>query len=76
MYFRQYGESQATLKEWSRQLGIASNSNYPLKETPEQTLEHWKNILNTRLETNTFSTYNSAETTIHNWQEKLNRLYN
>ncbi len=76
MYFRQYGDNSATLKEWSRQLGIASQSNYPLYPTAQQTLEHWKNILNTSLETNTFNTYSIPETTIYNWQEKLNDLYN
>lgn len=76
MYFRQYGDNSATLKEWSRQLGVASQSNYPLYPTVEQTLEHWKNILNTSLETNTFNTYSTPEETIYNWQEKLNDLYN
>lgn len=76
MRFRQYGNNSATLKEWSRQLGVASNNNYPLYPTVEQTLEHWKNILNTTLKTNTFNTYSTPETTIHNWQDKLNYLYN
>lgn len=76
MYFRQYGDNSATLKEWSRQLGVANQSNYPLYPTVEQTLEHWKNILNTSLLTNTFGTYSTPEATIYNWQEKLNDLYN
>lgn len=76
MYFRQYGDNSATLKEWSRQLGVCSKSNYPLYPTVENTLEHWKNILNTNLETNTFNTYSTPESTINNWQNKLNGLYN
>ena len=75
MYFRRYSDNSATLKEWSRQLGVASKSYYPLYPTVEQTLEHWKNILNTSLETNTFNTYDTPESTIQSWQEKLNRLY-
>ena len=76
MYFRQYGDNSATLKEWSRQLGVVSKNNYPLYPTIENTLEHWKNILNTSLETNTFNTYKTPEATIRDWQNKLNGLYN
>ena len=76
MYFRQYGDSFATLKEWSRQLGVVSKNNYPLYPTVEQTLEHWKRTLNTSLEINTFNTYDTPESTIYNWQNKLNELYN
>lgn len=76
MYFRQYSDNSSTLKEWSRQLGIVSNGNYPLYATIEQTLSHWKNILNTNLETNTFNTYSTPEQTLSNWQDKLNTMYN
>ena len=76
MYFRQYEDNSATLKEWSRQLGVASKSNYPLYPTVEQTLNHWKNILNTNLETNTFNTCSTSEAPIYNWQKQLNSLYN
>ncbi len=76
MYFRQYGDNSATLKEWSRQLGVVSKNNYPLYPSVEQTLEHWKRTLNTSLKTNTFDTYDTPESTIYNWQNKLNELYN
>lgn len=76
MYFRQYGDNSATLKEWSRQLNISNKGNYPLYPTVEQTLDHWKGILNTNIGTNTFTTYPTPETTIYNWQEKLNQIYN
>lgn len=76
MFFRQYSNHSDTLKEWSRQLGVASNYYYPLYPTIEQTLSHWKDSLNTTLQTNTFYVYSTPEQTLGNWQEKLNGLYN
>ena len=76
MYFRQYSNNSATLKEWSRQLNVSNKGNYPLYPTVEQTLDHWKSILNTNIGTNTFTTYSTVEATIYNWQEKLNQIYN
>ncbi len=76
MYFRQYSDNSATLKEWSRQLNVSNKGNYPLYPTIDQTLKHWKSILNTNIGTNTFTTYSTPEATIYNWQEKLNQIYN
>lgn len=76
MYFKQYSDNSATLKEWAKQLNVSNKGNYPLYPTVEQTLSHWKNILNTNIGINTFNTYNTPETTIYNWQEKLNQIYN
>lgn len=76
MYFRQYSDNSSTLKEWARQLNVSNKGNYPLYPTIEQTLEHWKSILNTNIGTNTFSTYQTPEATIYDWQNKLNQIYN
>ena len=76
MYFRQYGDNSATLKEWSRQLNVANKGKYPLYSTIENTLNHWKDELNKNIGTNTFNLSNSSEATISNWQNKLNGIYN
>ena len=76
MYFRQYSDNSATLKEWARQLNVSNKGSYPLYPTIEQTLEHWKSILNTNIGTNTFNTYQTPEATIYDWQNKLNQIYN
>lgn len=76
MYFRQYGSNEATLKEWSRQLNIVTKGTYPLYGSVENTLNHWRDKLNTNLETNTFGISNNADSTIYEWQNKLNGIYN
>lgn len=76
MYFRQYSNNSSTLKEWSRQLNVATKGTYPLYSTVSNTLNHWKNELNKTIETNTFGISNSEESTIKNWQDKLNGIYN
>ena len=76
MYFKQYSDNSATLKEWSRQLNVSNKGNYPLYPTIEQTLIHWKSILNANIGANTFNTYQTAEATISDWQNKLNQIYN
>lgn len=76
MYFRQYGDNSATLKEWAKQLYVSTQNNYPLYPTIEQTLSHWKHTLNNTIGSNTFTTYETPEATIYNWQNKLNQLYN
>lgn len=76
MYFRKYSDSPSTLKEWARQLNVASKGNYPLFATVEQTLSHWQIILNQNIGTNTFGLSGTAEQTISNWQNKLNLIYN
>lgn len=76
MYFRQYSDNPSTLKEWSKQLNVVNKGNYPLYSTVEQTLSHWRTILNQNIGTNTFGLSNSPEATISNWQDKLNIIYN
>lgn len=76
MYFRQYGDNTATLKEWSRQLNVVNKGTYPLYPTVENTLSHWKSELNKNIGINTFSIHKTPEATIYNWQEKLNGIYN
>lgn len=76
MYFRQYSSNCDTLKEWSKQLNILNKSNYPLYDTEDKTLQHWKNILNKNLNTNTFDLNSSVKATISNWEKKLNNIYN
>lgn len=76
MRFRQYSDNSATLKEWSKQLNIATKGIYPLYSTVDNTLEHWKNELNKKIGINTFTLYDTAEKTLYNWQEKLNGIYN
>lgn len=76
MYFRQYGDNTATLKEWGRQLNVANKGTYPLYSTIENTLNHWKHELNKNIGTNTFSIQSTPEATLKNWQEKLNVIYN
>lgn len=76
MYFREYSDNSSTLKEWSRQLNVVSQGNYPLYSTVEQTLSHWQTILNQNIGTNTFGLLETPETTIKNWQNKLNIMYN
>lgn len=76
MYFRQYSTNADTLKEWARQLKVVSKSNYPLYPTVESTLNHWKNILNRSTNLNTFDFDGNADSTIYNWKEKLNQIYN
>lgn len=76
MYFRQYSSNKDTLKEWSRQLNVVNKGNYPLYDTEDKTLNHWKHTLNQNLNTNTFDLGNSIESTIYSWKEKLNNIYN
>lgn len=76
MYFRRYSTNEDTVKEWAKQLNVVNKANYPLYGTVEQTLSHWKTILNKNIGTNTFDISNSADSTIYNWKEKLNNIYN
>lgn len=76
MYFRRYSTNQDTLKEWSKQLNVVNHGNYPLYDTEDKTLNHWKNILNQNLQTNTFDLGNSIDSTINTWKDKLNNIYN
>ena len=76
MIFRQYSTTEATVKEWARQLNIANKGIYRLYPTLERTLSDWKNELNKNIGINTFSILNNPESTLKNWQEKLNSIYN
>lgn len=76
MYFRQYSTNADTLKEWARQLNVANKASYPLYPTVESTLSHWKSILNQSIGTNTFDFDGNADSTIYNWKNKLNGIYN
>lgn len=76
MRFREYSDNSATLKEWSKQLTIVNNGIYPLYSTVENTLDHWKHILNKNIGTNTFGISNTPENTLQDWKEKLNKIYN
>lgn len=76
MYFRQYSTNEATLKEWAKQLNVVNKGNYPLYETVEKTLTHWKVSLNRNLGVNTFDFSGSVDSTVSNWKEKLNNIYN
>lgn len=76
MRFRQYSDSSSTVKEWARQLNIMNNGIYPLYPSIEGTLNHWKDTLNKNIGVNTFSTLNTPEATLLNWQYKLNQIYN
>lgn len=76
MYFRKYQTNQDTLREWAKQLNVANRGNYPLYETEDKTISHWKDILNQNLNTNTFDLSADADMTIENWKEKLNNIYN
>ena len=76
MYFRQYSTNEDTLKEWARQLSVVNKANYPLYPTVESTLSHWRSILNQNIGTNTFDFNGDSDSTIYNWKEKLNRIYN
>ena len=76
MYFRQYSTNADTLKEWARQLKVVNNANYPLYPTVESTLSHWKSTLNQSTGLNTFDFNGDVNSTIYNWKEKLNKIYN
>lgn len=76
MYFRRYSTNSDTLKEWARQLNVVNKGNYQLYPTVESTLSHWENILNSAVGVNTFDLSNNADSTINNWKEKLNGIYN
>ena len=76
MYFRRYTTNKDTLREWSRQLNVANKGNYPLYDTEEKTLSHWKTILNQNIGINTFDLGNSTDATINSWKDKLNNIYN
>lgn len=76
MYFRRYSTNSDTLKEWARQLNVINKANYQLYPTVESTLNHWRNILNQNIGTNTFDFNGDADSTIYSWQEKLNGIYN
>jgi len=76
MYFREYSTNSDTLREWARQLNILNKGNYPLYQTVESTLSHWKLVLNQNIGTNTFDFDGDADSTIYNWKEKLNGIYN
>ena len=76
MYFRQYSNNADTLKEWARQLNVINKANYPLYSTVESTLSHWRSILNQNVSTNTFDFNGDVSSTIYNWKEKLNGIYN
>ena len=76
MYFRQYSTNADTLKEWARQSNVANKASYPLYPTVESTLSHWKSILNQNIGTNTFDFNGNADSTIYNWKNKLNGIYN
>ncbi len=76
MYFKLYSNNSATLKEWSRQLNVINKENYPLYSTVNQTLSHWKTILNKNVGINTFELGNSEESTLSSWKNKLNNYYN
>lgn len=76
MYFRKYSSNEATLKEWAKQLNVVNKGSYPLYETVDKTLSHWKVLLNKNIGINTFDISNSDDSTIYNWKEKLNNIYN
>ncbi len=76
MYFKLYKTKEDTIKEWSRQLNIINNGNYPLYETVSKTLSHWKETLNNNLGMNTFELKENEESTISGWKDKLNYIYN
>ncbi len=76
MYFRQYSTNADTLKEWARQLRIVNNTSFPLYSTVESTLSHWKTTLNQKTGINTFDFNGNADSTIYNWKDKLNKIYN
>ena len=76
MYFRQYSTNADTLKEWAKQLNVVNKASYPLYPTVESTLSHWRSILNQNIGTYTFDFNGDADSTIHNWKEKLNGIYN
>lgn len=76
MYFRQYSTNQDTLREWAKQLNVVNKGNYPLYDSVGKTLEHWKVLLNRNIGINTFDLNNSEDSTIYNWKEKLNNIYN
>ena len=76
MYFRTYSSNEATLKEWAKQLNVVNKGSYPLYETVDKTLSHWKVLLNKNVGINTFDISNSDDSTIYNWKEKLNNIYN
>nr|DAH37204.1 MAG TPA: hypothetical protein [Caudoviricetes sp.] len=76
MYFRQYSTNEDTLKEWAKQLNVVNKGNYPLYETVDKTLNHWKVLLNRNVGVNTFGISSTNESTIYNWKEKLNNIYN
>lgn len=75
MYFRKYETNEDTLREWAKQLNVVNKGNYPLYESVESTLSHWKGTLNQSVGTNTFDFKNDAESTIYEWKEKLNNIY-
>lgn len=76
MRFRQYSDNESTLKEWAKQLNVATKGTYPLYSTVENTINHWKDELNKTIGTNTFRISNTPESTLKNWQDKLNGIYN
>ena len=76
MYFRKYSTNQDTLKEWARQLNIVNKGTYPLYETEDKTLNHWKGILNKNIGVNTFDLGSNVDSTITMWKDKLNNIYN
>lgn len=76
MRFRRYATNTATLKEWSRQLGVVNKGVYPLYDSDENTLYHWKDKLNQEIGINTFRIYGTPDDTICNWQDRLNGIYN
>ena len=76
MRFKQYSDNSSTLKEWSKQLNVATKGIYPLYPTIENTLSHWKNELNKIIGTNTFGISSTTEATLKNWQDKLKEIYN
>lgn len=76
MYFREYSTNSDTLKEWARQLNVANKASYQLYPTVEATLSHWRPILNKSTGMNSFDLGSSADSTIYNWKNKLNGIYN
>ncbi len=76
MRFRQYSDNAATLKEWAKQLNVATKGIYPLYPTVENTINHWKDELNKTTGMNTFSVLSTSESTLKTWQDKLNEFYN
>ena len=76
MYFRRYETNSATLREWARQLNVSKKGYYLLYETEEQTLSHWKTVLNTYSGVNTFDLKKDVDSTLSDWKDKLNIIYN